>query len=274
MMFSTLNRLKIFIGFYLAALVILLLCAALTPLAISHGIAITPEFILEEDIAESVLIVFLFAVSFFVFRAFQHALNVYAQTVEDARKEKTSMMSRLSEAFTYIGSVNSEIQELHSIFCNINQYPKSKKEFKQLINHLAAKAASIAKTPWSVIRIIDRASGRTVKEHTFEFRKGTLPSATVGNRTILEGHQLGGFQTIRSYQKNTDLLTVCILPAGMLSKQDTALIAAIANQVEMYFMLYQTTTLHPKPLNFYKSEEGCYESRLSRSSHAESSRSI
>jgi hypothetical protein len=108
---------------------------------------------------------------------------------------------------------------------------------------------TIAGTPWVVIRMISRCSGQTVKEYTTVRRKGTLPSAIMGNRDILEHRHVEGLKTIGSRQKNLDLMTICILPTSRLSKEENILITAIANQVEMFFMLYRAGFLHQQSFN-------------------------
>ena len=45
---------------------------------------------------------------------------------------------------------------------------------------------TVAGTPWVVIRMISRSNGRTANEYTIVRAKGVLPSATIGNREILE----------------------------------------------------------------------------------------
>jgi len=254
-MIPNFSRLRFLISLYLTLLILLLLCVLATPMSIRHSISMTPNFIIDEDILETALIAVLFGISSVILIAFKNRLKEYQEAVNQVREEKSNLISRLSEAFSYIGSVNLEIQELQSIFCSIDQFPKSKNEFKQLINHLTAKATAIASAPWGVIRIIDKSNGRTVKEHAVEFRKKALPSTTVGNRAIVEEDSTEAFRLIRSSQKNTDLLTVCILPQGPLSKQNSALITAIVNQVEMYFLLYQTGVLRQKSSIRYHSEE-------------------
>lgn len=233
-----LNKLRLFVGFYLISLITLLLCVIATPIFIQHGISINDKVIIEEEVIEFIMITALIGISVLIFGSFKRTLKTYKSMVDKTKTEKMILTSRLSEAFHYIGSVNSEIHSIQSILCGVNCYPKSNGEFKQIFKHLAAKAATVAAAPWAAIRIINKTDGRTVKEHGFEFVKGALPAATMGNRAILEGRQVEGVISISAHHNNLDLRTVCIVPAGRIFKEESLLITAIANQAEMYFLLY------------------------------------
>jgi hypothetical protein len=252
---ATIEKLKFLIGFYLAVLIFLLLCVTATPLLIRHGISLTAKFIIEEETLETLLIAALFAVSYLIFRGFNRSLKAYGRLADRASEDKSNLISRLAEAFNYIGTVNAEIKEIQSTLCGVDCYPVTKREFKKLLDRLAAKIMAVAGTPWIVIRMISRCSGRTVNEHASERQKGFLPSASMGNRAILEGRRVPGLQTIASRQKNLDLLTVCIFPKVPLSEEEIILITAITNQIEMLFMLHHAGCLHQKPFNDHIEKE-------------------
>ena len=163
---KTVQKLKFLIVFYLGVLVSLLLAVIAMPLIIQHRLPLTPEFIIEEEILETSLIVILFGISYFILKGFKHTLKTHEHAVYRAGEEKSRLMSRLAEAFSYIGIVNVELQEIQSIFCGIERYPQTKREFKRFIDHLVAKAMTVARTPWVVIRMISRCNGRTVKEYS------------------------------------------------------------------------------------------------------------
>jgi hypothetical protein len=233
------QKLKLLITVYLLVMVFLLLSVIAMPVIIRHGISVAHRFVIEEQSLETVLIVLLFSVSYFILRGFRRSLGAYERAVRRVGMDKSRLMSRLSDAFGYIGAVNVEIKEIQSIICGVSHYPQTKREFKQLLDQLGGKAMAVAGASWIVIRMISRCNGRTVKEHFVETRKGALPSATIGNREILEGAQVEGLRAIGARQQNLDLLTVCILPATRLSEEDIVLITAIANQIEMMFLIYR-----------------------------------
>jgi len=234
------------IGFYFSILLVLLLCVSTTPLLIRHGIAITDRFMIGEEVLETIMILVLFGISFLVMIRMMNRLNSYRQAAERAVYEKSKLISRLAEAFRYIGKVNVEIQEIESALCGVAFYPQCKKEFRALVDKLALKAMTIAAAPWLLVRMIDRNSGQTVNEHTVRHPGATTPSAAIGNRAILDGARIDGLQTIGPRQQNLDLLTVMIFPAAAISKEKNILLAAILNQIEMLFILYRAGCIKSK----------------------------
>lgn len=237
------QKLKYFIACYVGVLLFLLLTVTAIPLLVRHGFSVTRNFIVEEDVFESLLIVILFAISYLIWRGFKRTLTTYRHVAAREGQDKSRLLSRLGEAFSYIGTVNVEMKEIQSILRGVECYPQTKREFKELLEHLTGKVMTVAGTPWVVIRMISRCSLRTVKEYAREGRKGVLPSATLGNRDILEGRQAEGMRTISLNRTNFDLLTVCILPHTSLSEEDIILITAIVNQIEMLFMLHRSGCL-------------------------------
>ena len=243
---GTIGKPNYLIGFYFSILLILLLCVSTTPLLIRHGIALTDRFMIEEEVVETAMILVLFGMSFLILIRIMNRLKVYRQAAERAVYEKSKLIARLADAFRYIGKVNVEIQEIESALCGVAFYPQSKKEFKKLIDRLAAKALTIAAAPWLVVRMIDRHSGHTVNEHAVQHPGNRLPSVTMGNRALLDGARADGLQTIGPRQQNLDLLTVMILPAATISKEKQILLTAILNQIEMLFILYRAGCIKPK----------------------------
>lgn len=234
------NRL---IGLYLSVLFILLLCVSATPLLIRHGLTLNRRLIVEEETLETLLIITLFGISFVILRSFMHSLEAYQWVVNQVGKEKSKLVSRLAEAFSYIGTVNVEIHEIESVLCGVGCYPKSKREFKQVIDGLVVKAMTVAAAPWMVVRMIDRQSGHTVNEQAVQRPQGGLPSVTMGNRSILDGLRVEGLQTIGTHKQDLDLLTVFILPESVISEERTVLLTAILNQIEMLFLLHRSGCL-------------------------------
>ena len=132
---------------------------------IRHGLSLNRRLIVEEETLETVLIITLFGISFLILRSFMHTLKAYQRVVNQVGKEKSKLVSRLAEAFSYIGTVNVELHEIESVLGGMPYYPKSKREFRRVVDGLIAKAMTVAAAPWLVVRMIDRHSGHTVNEH-------------------------------------------------------------------------------------------------------------
>lgn len=245
---ETILKRNYIVGFYFSILLVLLLCVSTTPLLIRHGISITDNFMIEEEVLETALIFSLFGISFLILIRFMNRLKAYRQELDRAVQDKTKLVSRLVEAFRYIGKVNVEIQEIESVLCRVAFYPQSKREFRRLVDQLASRAMTTAAVPWLVVRMIDRQSGHTVSEHSVQQSQGGLPSVTMGNRALIDGWRVDGLQSIGPRQHNLDLLTVFILPAATISKEKNVLLIAILYQIEMLFILYHAGCI--KPIHF------------------------
>ena len=249
----TVRKLKFFISLYLGVLVFLLLSVIAMPLIIQSELSLTKEIIIEEGLLETSLIVILLGISYFFLRAFKHTLKDHEVAVVRAGEEKSRLLSRLTEAFSYIGTINVELQEIRSILCGLESYPQTKREFNLFVDHLTAKAMTVAGTAWAVIRLISRFSGGTITEYTAVRPNGVLPSACMGNREVLEDRPTEGMRKIVTCQKNLDFLTVCILPMKPLSEEENILITAIISQIELFFLLYRAGFLNQK--SFYDNTE-------------------
>lgn len=68
---------------------------------------------------------------------------------------------------------------------------------------------------------------------------------TIGNRAILEGQRVDGLQVVATRQNNLNVLTVFILPSVALTEEQTILVGAILNQIEMLSMLHRAGCLRP-----------------------------
>ncbi|MDA8139650.1 MAG: hypothetical protein M0036_13450 [Desulfobacteraceae bacterium] len=232
------KRHKLLIRIYFFTLIFMLLIVSLVPILIRHGITLRRNFIIDEEILESGLIVLLFGISYLIWLGFRRRLASYQRAMERSGAEQSKLIARLVEDFKYIGSVNVVFNETMTVLCGLSHYPRTRKELKRYFHQMAAKISTIADAPWTILRVIHRSTGRTITEYTFERVKGLLPQATLGNRAILDGRCEEGLKTVCSVQKNLDLHTVLILPVVQLRAEEKLLITAMVNQMEMIFLLF------------------------------------
>jgi hypothetical protein len=235
----------VLIGVYVSILMLLLLSVITTPLFVRTGIPLSPNFILGEEVVETGLIAILCCISFFIGQRFLRTLKRYRMMIDQAGEEKSRLVSRLAEAFSYIGTINVEIQEIDAVLGGVACYPETRKAYRQLVRGMAAKAMAVAATPWLVVRMVDRQSGQTIDEHTVHRPQTGIPTAPLGNRAILEGRTAPGVRVITSRQQNLDLKTVFILPAGDDAEDQIILLSAILNQIEMLFLLFRSGGCNP-----------------------------
>jgi hypothetical protein len=233
------KEIKTLIVIYVALMVFLLTVIAATPFLIRHSLAISSHLVIQEEFLETALILAIFGLSYLILKAYQRSLDAYRSAVDRAGKEKSKLASRLVEAFNYIGSVNVGIKEIQSVVCGCDHYPQTRKEFNQFLQGLTAKVMSATGASWIVVRIIDLRRGRTIKEFTTRGRGIIVPSATIGNRVLMEGGLVEDYRAIGVRQKNPDMLTTCIFKAIPLSEEQIVLVTAAAKEIEMAFMLYR-----------------------------------
>lgn len=232
------KKINIVIALYSATLALLLLSVLAAPLSIQWGWAVTENFIVGEEIIETILIAVLLGIFFFTLGRFKRALNIYHQKYSHEHEEKSKLFSRLTDASQYIGKVNVELQEINSIIENIDHYPKTKNEIRKTTDYLAKKAMTIARAPWIMIRVIDGRQNRIIKEHKAVRAGYSLPAVTMGTREIIQGNRVPGFVKIVNHKANVDLMTVCIMPEIECSDEERILIKLILDQIETYFLLY------------------------------------
>ena len=106
----------------------MLLSVIAMPLMIQHGIPVTREFIIEEGTLTTILIIILLGISYYILKGFKHTLKAHERAVYRAGEERSSLVSRLTEAFNYIGTVNVELQAVQSFLCGIEHYPQTRRE--------------------------------------------------------------------------------------------------------------------------------------------------
>lgn len=235
---KNLKNINFVIALYVLTLALLLFSVLAVPLSIQYGWVVTKNFIVEEEIIETILMAALLGIFFFILNRFKQALISYHKKYSLEHEEKSKLFSRLTDAFHYIGKVNVELQEINSIIENLDHYPKTKKEIKKTIDYLATRAMIIAKSPWAIIRVIDKGQNRIMKEHKTARAGYSLPEVTMGNREIIEDNNVPGFIKVVNNKKNIDLMSVCIMPEIKYSDEERILIKLILEQIEMYFLLY------------------------------------
>ena len=241
---KNIHRLNAMIALYVAVLFFLLLFVLTVPLTIQRNLTITQDIIVREEIIETALLAALFSVSFFILTRFKSTLNSYERKFNRIGKEKSKLLSRLADAFRYIGTINVEIQEIHSILQSLDNYPATRKEIKGLVNYLITRTMIIARSSWVAIRMIDKKNGKTVYEDKVVRSARKFPAAMIGNREILENKTVPGLMTIITNKKNADLITACILPEVECTDEEAILIKLIIDQIEMHFLLYHRDSFH------------------------------
>ena len=223
---------------YIAASVLLLSAVVFTPFFIGRNFLLTKEIIIEEDTLEASLIVVLLSVAYILSYLYKRELNRYRQKINHLAGDKSDLSDKLTDAFKYIGTVNVQIQEIRSIISGIKQYPITKGEFKKLFLVFARRVLEITKAEWVVIRIIKRDNFRTLTEHRKSRKNVIFTDRCISNKAIISNQKIDGYSVIGSRQNNLTIKVVCILPNKKIGMAERILVEAVANQLEMFFIIY------------------------------------
>jgi len=224
----------------IAGSIALLLAVAATPLLISRGVALTQSVVIEEDMAEVLAIVLLMGLSAVSWRVYRRHLQRLTLKMQDSTRLCRRLETRLADAFGYIGTVNVELGEIETILCKVERYPQSRSEFQRLLNDFAQRAMVIAGTQWAVVRIIDGRNFKTLKE-AVGHRAGTRrPSNPISNRCLVEGRAIEGISAVQTGADNLPIRTTVVIPVHGIPAQDRILISAIAGEIEMLFIIFES----------------------------------
>ena len=231
---KTLRYLK---AVFLAVAGLMLLLIAATPFLVPRRIALFDRFVFEENAIETVLILVLFVLAYLASRAYRAAVVAYKKRLLRLAADKTVMADRLTDAFRYIGTVNVQLQGIRSVFSGLKRLPENRKQFKDLLGMFGRKILGMMNVDWVMIRIIDCRILRTIVEHR-EIRK-TQPVVDphIGNRAIVEGKPVAGCVIVTDAKDNLSVVAACILPLDHLDKEETILMQALVDEIEMLFII-------------------------------------
>ncbi|UCF92938.1 MAG: hypothetical protein JSW39_01935, partial [Desulfobacterales bacterium] len=228
---------------YGVTIALLLLTVVITPFLVKNKRVFSEKFIMEEDAVEALLILTLLFTAYFVTRLYRSELKKNQQALNRLTHTNSDLSDRLTDAFKYIGGVNVEIQEIRSILSGLKRYPVTKNDFKNVFALFARKIFSIANADWVVIRIINRTNFRTITEQ-IEFRENaSFSSQRISNKAIVLRQNMDGYLIITSRQENLTLKCVCILPDLRLNTDEKIMVEAIANQIEMLYIIFNSQGL-------------------------------
>ncbi len=225
---------------FIAGSIALLLAVAAAPLLVSRGVALTQSVVIEEDVAEVLAIILLMGLSAASWRIYRRQLQRLIREMQDSTRLCRRLETRLADAFGYIGTVNVEIKEIESSLCQLRRYPASRKEFQGLLRDLAQRAMVIAGSEWAIVRVMDRRNFRTLREAVQQRAGSPRPAIAISNRSLVENPGVEGFSVVKTGAENLPLRTALVFPVKRLQTQDRILVSAIAGEIEMLFLIFQS----------------------------------
>ena len=218
---------------YFLILSAIFLLIVFTPYIIRSGFTV-----FEEQLVEVVIIILLFATGYAVLLLYRKETAQNFIRINNLTKDKGALENRLTEAFKYIGTVNVQIQEIKSVFSDVQKFPENKKDFGIMLQFLTDRTLSMVNTGWVLFRIIDTKSLESLGEYSKTRGNSVFPRHKISNRALVSNEELKGFTVVESGHENFYIKTFCIIPNMKLSSDDEVFIKAVVNQLEMLFLIF------------------------------------
>lgn len=236
--FKAANKTKFLEFSYLATIAILLAGVVFTPVFIRHHLLLFKRYVIQEDVVEAVLISILLLIAFILSGIYKKELRKSRQETCRLSRDNCDLSSKLTDAFKYIGGVNVQIQEIQSIFCRLERYPKTENEFRDDLAFFGRNVLGIVNADWVLIRIICQTNLRTIKEH-FEPRKSANSLIKgISNKAIVANQVIDGYSIVASRRDNSMIMVVCVFPKKCLNQEEKILVEAVNNQIEMLYLIF------------------------------------
>ena len=220
---------------YLIILGVVLVLIIFTPYIIRSGFTF-----LEEQLTEAAFITLLFSVGYAIFLFYRKESLKNQNRLTRLKQEKGTLESRLNDAFAYIGKVNIQIHEIKSVFCDMHNFPETRKDFAYILRFLAEKALSMVDCDWVVLRIIDVGSLKTLRNYAQTRVNKIAWEHKISNKDLAANKRSNEFTVISSAQENFRIRTFCILPPIDLSRDEKVFLKALVNQLEMLFLIFDS----------------------------------
>lgn len=231
---------------YLIIFLVLFFFIIYTPTLVRGSLHITEKLIIEEETIEGSLLAILFFLSIIILNLYKREVSKHKVLIKKINNDKKKVEDRLIDSDQYIGIVNVQIQEIKSIFSSIDNYPQTKTEFKKTFSLFGERILGIVNSNWSLIRIINSSTQRTIIEH-FETRERIPPTYPhVSNKMIIEKQQMSSHALIISNPKNLDILVFCVVPVDKISNDERVFIQAIIDEITKMFIIINSS--------YYKNE--------------------
>jgi len=226
---------------YLIIISILFIFIIYTPTFIEGPLHITKKLILEEETIEGILIGILFILSILILSFYKREVDKKKEQIQSIKNDKMKVEERLLASDQYIGMVNVQIQDIKTIFNNIENYPKTKTDLKNTYALFGKRILGITNSKWALIRIIDSTTQRTISEHFESKSELTSGYPHVSNKTILEEKQLVSHISVISDPKDLDILVFCILSVDKISNNQRLFVQAIINEITKLYIITNST---------------------------------
>ncbi len=231
---------------YFVIYLILFFFIIITPMLIKGSLAVTEEFIVDEEIVEGVLLGVSFFLSIVILNLYRREVKKQKDQVKKINHDKKITEKKLLDSFDYIGQINVQIQEIKSIFNEIDKYPETRNDFKKTLCFLSERVLGIVNVNWVLFRIINGQSQKTISEH-LETRQGfACAYPHISNKMMVEKKFASSLTAVISAPENLNIIVGCVLPAAKINNDQRIFLQAIINEITMMFIILNSS--------YYKNE--------------------
>ncbi len=226
---------------YLIIYVVLFSAIIFIPALVNGPIQLTKKLIIEEETIEGSLLGILFIISILMLNLYKHEVLKHKEIIKKIKDDKKKIETRLTDSYRYIGLLNVQIQEIKSIFNDVEKYPETKEDFKKTYHFFSTHVHGIVQADWILFRIISRNSLRTISE-SFETREGiSYAFPHVSNKLIIERLPGSPFTSVVSNPQNLNIFVCCIMPVDKISNDQRIFIQAIINEITKLFVILNSS---------------------------------
>ena len=226
---------------YFIILLFLLSVIIYAPSLINGPFHLTKKLIFEENTLVGILVTILFIVSILIVNLYDNEVNKHKELIHKINKDKQKIEDRLYVSDQYIGMVNVQLREINSTYDSIENYPKTKPEFKKAFHSFGKHILGIVKSDWVLIRIIDSNSQRSISEHFETVENLTVEYPHVSNKLIMERKQMSAHTSVVYNPNNLDIVVFCVLPVGKITPDEEGFIKTILDELTKMYLIINSS---------------------------------
>lgn len=211
---------------YISLAIIFILLAGFTPLLVQDGF-----YFLTEEVIEVILIFFLFGLGSVI-------IFLFKREAEKSRRLAEATTENLTEVFKHVGKINIYTKEMNSIISGVKCYPKTQKEFKQILRLMAEKTLSFIEVDYIWLKIINKDKVNIVTEMFVARGDKNISSPAISNRALLDNNMPENFSSFVADAENISTRVFAVMPAIAFDDEQKNMIKAVLNQVQMIFLIF------------------------------------
>ena len=219
-------------------IILILFCLIIyTPTFIFGQMHITNKMIIREETIEGTLLGLFLIACILILYFYKREVIRQERIMHQINNDTPKVENRLFVPDQYIGKTNVHIQEINSIYDNIDNYPKLKDELKKMVSYYGIKILTIIQTDWALIRIINCNTHCTVFENINTRDSLQINYPHINNKTIIEDKQLLPYTTVIYNPKNLNIQVICVLPVDKISNDERIVVQSLVDELTKLYVI-------------------------------------